>query len=271
MVSANPVSKTAFYCCGVRMKDAQTTHPVVGDQYAVRFMNDDGLKTFEEFSHFKAPNASNLARHRIIDDFLRDFILRSEDPYIVIIGAGFDSRAYRLPGGSWVELDEPDLIQYKNERLPITECKNLLNRIPIRFAKESLLEKLTSLPKHKTVVVVVEGVLMYLEGTTIENLLVTLNTVWPRHQLLCDLMSGQFFRKYSYKIHEKIKALGAQFSYTSDDPTMLFLKAGYIQKDRISTVLQAIKLRLLNIPVFLLKWFLPTLLEGYAVYRFEKK
>jgi hypothetical protein len=84
-------------------------------------------------------------------------------------------------------------------------------------------------------------------------------------------MSGQFFRKYSYKIHEKIKALGAQFSYTSENPTMLFLKAGYLQKEKKSTVLAATELGLLNIPVFLLKWFLPTLLEGYAVYKFEKK
>jgi len=273
MISAqvNPISKTAFYCCGVRMQDAESPNPVIGDHYAKRFMNEEGLKTFEAFKDFTSPNASNIARHRIIDDFLRDFILRHEDPLIVIVGAGFDSRAYRLSGGTWIELDEPQLISYKNECLPISECRNVLQRIPINFATETLLEKLESLPQHKSVVVVIEGVLMYLTEPIINELLNTLIAIFPRHQLVCDLMSKTFFKKYSYKIHEKIQKLGASFSYTVEDPTAIFIGEGYVLKEKVSTVEKAVAFRLINIPIILLKWFFRSLTEGYAVYRFERK
>jgi len=29
-----PISKTAFYCCGVRMQDAESSNPICGDVYA---------------------------------------------------------------------------------------------------------------------------------------------------------------------------------------------------------------------------------------------
>lgn len=233
-------------------------------------MNEEGLRTFEAFKDFEAPNASNAARHRIIDDLLRDFISKNENPLIIIVGAGFDSRAYRLPGGTWVELDEPQLILYKNEKLPVSECKNKLQRIPIHFATESLLEKLNAIQKNDAVAIVVEGVLMYLNTSLISDLLTTLGKVFPEHRLFCDLMTAKFFQKYSYKIHEKIKALGTSFSIISDDPVSLFTSKGYRLLEKISTVKKAVELRALNIPLFVLRWFMPTLLEGYAVYNFEK-
>src|SRR5215213_9193437 len=123
-----PISKTAFYCCGVRMQDAASSDPVCGDIYAEAFMNEDGVQVFEAFKDETGPNASNVVRHRIIDDFLRRELLENSDLYVVTIGAGFDSRPYRLKGGTWVELDEPQIIAYKNERLPIEKCENALDR-----------------------------------------------------------------------------------------------------------------------------------------------
>jgi len=35
-----PISNTAFYCCGIRMRDAGSQHPVCGDQFAKVFMNE---------------------------------------------------------------------------------------------------------------------------------------------------------------------------------------------------------------------------------------
>ena len=141
----NPISKTAFYCCGVRMQDAERSNPICNDIYAKTFMNDDGLQILEAFKDEPRPNASNVARHRIIDDLLRQELIAHPNLSIVIIGSGFDSRAYRLNGGTWIELDEPQVISYKNERLPVSSCENELHRIPIDFSTESLEEKLPHL------------------------------------------------------------------------------------------------------------------------------
>src|SRR5690349_5736950 len=102
-----PISRTAFYCCGVRMLDAESSNPLCGDTYARLFMNEEALKFLEEFKDETGPNLGNVTRHRLIDDHLRQELLDNPALRVIIIGAGFDTRAYRLKGGSWVELDEP--------------------------------------------------------------------------------------------------------------------------------------------------------------------
>ena len=144
MGALKPISSTAFYCCGVRMEDAASRAPVCGDMYAKRFMDDAALRIFERFREFTPPNRSNAARHRIVDDLLRERLVHDPDTNVALIGCGFDSRAYRLGGGRWFELDEPEVIAYKNECLPISQCPNPLQRIPIDFAAESLEAKLAS-------------------------------------------------------------------------------------------------------------------------------
>ena len=184
-----PISKTAFYCCGVRMQDAERDKPVCGDMYAKVFMNEEGLQILETFKDETRPNTSNVARHRLIDDLLREELLANPNLTVVIIGAGFDTRAFRLQGGTWIELDEPQVITYKNERLPAANSENELQRISIDFATDSLEQKLAGYAGRSPVTIVIEGVLMYLEEAVIGKLLETLHHLFPQHRLICDLMT----------------------------------------------------------------------------------
>jgi methyltransferase (TIGR00027 family) len=266
-----PISRTAFYCCGIRARDAESDHPVCGDVYAKAFMNEDGQRIVDAFEDETNPNASNVARHRIIDDFLRRELGAHPGLCVVIVGAGFDSRAYRLQGGTWVELDEPQVIAYKNERLPASTCENELHRIPIDFSADSLEEKLSPFSGRAPVVVVLEGVSMYLDEETIGHLLETLRGVFPRHTLLCDLMSRKFFEKYSRTMHEKITGMGASFRFTADSPEKIFLEHGYGRMKKVSVVEKAVQFGSIKMPKFLLKTFMRTLAGGYAIYAFETR
>lgn len=260
-----PISKTAFYCCGVRMQDAERSNPVCNDIYAKVFMNEDGLQILEAFRDETKPNASNVARHRIIDDLLRQELLDKPNLSVVIIGAGFDSRAYRLSGGTWVELDEPQVISYKNERLPASVCENELHRIPIDFSTDSLEEKLSAFANRSPVTVVVEGVFMYLEEETIKQLLQTLRRLVPQHKLICDLMTRDFFEKYSKSLHEKITGMGTSFKFTIDNPEAVFVENGYRRLQKIEIVEKSVVFEAPDVPSSVLA----TLPHGYLVYVFE--
>ncbi|HKV33190.1 MAG TPA: SAM-dependent methyltransferase [Pyrinomonadaceae bacterium] len=267
-----PISQTAFYCCGVRMQDAKRAQPICGDVYAKVFMNEDGLRILEKFKDETHPNSSNVARHRIIDDLLRQELAAHPDLRVVIIGAGFDSRAYRLKGGTWVELDEPQVIAYKNERLPVADSQNELHRVAIDFSTDSVEDKLSPFAGPGVpVVVVVEGVFMYLEQQAIEQLLQTLRRLFPQHKLICDLMTRKFFEKYGRTIHEKLTGMGATFKFTADNPEEIFVKNGYQRVDQISTVVKSTEFEGRKIPKILFKTLLRTLASGYAIYVFESQ
>ena len=99
-------------------------------------MDAAAWQAFEPFKKLTGPNISNASRHRIIDDLLRDRLALHPNLRIVIIGAGFDSRAFRLKGGQWLEIDEPQIFAWKDPRLPVAQCPNPLTRVSIDFETE---------------------------------------------------------------------------------------------------------------------------------------
>ncbi len=264
-----PISKTAFYCCGVRMLDAESDNPVCNDVYAKLFMNEEGRRILDAFKDEASPNAANVARHRIIDDLLSREIAASDDLRVVIIGAGFDSRAFRLKGGKWLELDEPHVIEYKNERLPAADAENELRRIPIDFSTDSLEEKLSAFAGSSPVVIVIEGVFGYLEEKAIVELLQKLRRLFPHHKLMCDLTSRSFSEKYSQKMREKLGGLGATLKFAAAKPEKIFLENGYSRAEKISIIEKAVDFGQIKMPKILLKTALRTLAIGYAIYVFE--
>ena len=264
-----PVSKTAYYCCGVRALDAAGSHPVCGDQYAERFMTAEAWALFEPFRGLRAPNASNVARHRLIDDLIRARLARRPETAVVIVGAGFDARAFRLPGGRWVELDEPAVITLKEAQLPAREAPNPLTRVAIRFEREPLEATLAPFRHLSDPVVVLEGVLPYLSAAEVRGLLQAIRNSFSRPTLVCDLTTPAFARRYGGKIGKRLRKLGAPYGRLEVDPLELIQAAGFRLTTRQSAVGHAVALGLLQIPGWLLATVLRSLRDGYTVASFE--
>lgn len=266
----NPISDTAFWCCGLRARDAGAADPVCGDRFAKSFMDERGLRILESFNNEKGPNALCIVRHRIIDDVLRERLAADPGLLVIVIGAGFDSRAFRLAGGVWLELDEPQIFDYKNARLPPGQCQNELHRIPIHFASETLESKLAPYAKFKSAVFVVEGVFMYLGPEQLGVLMHTLQRLFPKHALICDLMTRRFFEKYSRTLHEKLKGMGATFTKLSDAPAKIFTDDGYKHISCQSVALFAAQHGAFPAPAFIVRLFTRVLRDGYTINVFEK-
>src|SRR5690606_15408216 len=125
----NAISRTAYYTLAVRAWDAARPRPACGDHYAAMLMNAEARDVWEQFKALDRPNASNATRHGIIDDALRAELGENPAARVVVIGAGFDTRAFRLRGGRWFEVDEPDLLEEKERRLPAARAQNPLTRV----------------------------------------------------------------------------------------------------------------------------------------------
>jgi O-methyltransferase involved in polyketide biosynthesis len=232
-------------------------------------MNEDAQKIWQIFRDDLKPNASNASRHAIIDRQLSEALGTSPDSLVVIVGAGFDTRAFRIKGGTWIEVDEPAIIDYKASTLPASKALNPLNRIPIHFATESLMEKLTPFATQSTTHIVVEGVFMYISDEERTSLISTLQKIFPNHIVYCDLMRRSFFESYSKKIHDKIVSLGTTFKAMKEHPEDIFLDNGYKVLSCISIPLHAARHGNLGIPFFVVRYFLKTLRNGYNNWRFE--
>ena len=264
-----PVSRTAYYCCAVRALDAASPTPICGDQYAARFMTPDAWALFEPFRALAAPNASNVARARIIDDLLRTTLQSRPDAGVVIIGAGFDTRAFRLSGGRWVELNEPALIALKEAELPARSAPNPLTRVAIEFDREPIEAALAPFRHLSSPVVVLEGVLPYLTPAEARALLDAIRTTFTTPTLICDLRTPKFSRRYSGKIGKLLQDLGAPYGLLEADELELIQAAGFRLMLRQSVIGRAAELGMLRIPRWLLSTLLRTLRDGYTIGVFE--
>jgi len=266
---ANAISKTAYYTLGARVADMARRQPICGDSYASRFVDEEATRIWERFKGFRNPNAGNASRHRIIDELVQAELSQQRQARVVVIGAGFDTRAYRLDGGRWLEVDEPVIIEHKNARLPAESAKNPLERVAIEFGTESLAARLAPFQQTQRTHLIIEGVFMYLTHAQRQQLLGALRQLFPNHALYCDLMTKSFNETFGRKLHDAIVALGTSFQDMTDEPQALFLSEGYRAAASTSITLHAAERGALNVPAFLVR-MRRSALEGYRIWKFER-
>lgn len=260
------VALTAVYCCVLRAKDAQSTRPVCGDSYAARFVDDRIRGQMAPLVRFAAPAASNVARHRLIDDVLREAIHRDPSRRVLLLGAGFDTRAFRLPGGRWWEFDDPAPLAFKEEKLPARSAPNVVVRHAIDFSHDPLADHLGPLAGHDKAYVVLEGVSMYLPCAP--RVRGPRGPV-PRACLVADLMSPAFRRRYGNGLRRELAKLGAKFAEADKHPPSAIEAVGHRACDARSIVGRAVDAGSLPLPAWILNTFMRELRDGYAVFTFK--
>jgi len=267
--TVNPVARTAYYCCGVRAHDAALAQPVCGDGLAQRFMSPDALEYFSRLAKFKGPLASNAARHRMIDDLLQARIQPDPKHLVVLLGAGFDTRAFRLGGGRWVEVDQASVMGAKNRVLPADGAANPLERLTIDFAKDSLGSVLGHLDPPSGVTVVMEGVTFYLTQSQLRTTLAALRTLFPGHRLICDLQSRFFAATAGAPIRSELRRMGTHYGELVPQPWNAIAREGYRLLSRQSIVAFAAARGGLWAPAWLLNSCGRFIRDGYTICEFE--
>ena len=271
MAGTSPIGSlalTAFYCCALRAADAKRAVPACGDTFAARFIDGDMLERLRPALRFRGPAASNVARHRIIDDLIRAALEQNPDLAIVLLGAGLDTRSFRLRGGHWWEFDDPALLACKEERLPAHSAPNPLVRVATDFSSADLREYLGRVTGAGDALVVLEGVSMYLPAAALTRTAAAVHSVFPRAQIVCDLMSPAFRHRFAGGLHRALQGFGAHFAPEPVHPRQAIEAAGYRMTASVSIVDRAREAGLLRIPKWFLNTFLRELRDGYSVCTF---
>lgn len=139
--------------------------------------------------------SSGVVRTRAIDDLVKDAIA-SGAQQLILLGAGFDSRAYRLPGIEKIavfEVDHPATQQAKRERLAAfsRQLPAHVRFLPVDFEKDDVEAKLIAagFGQGKPSVVLWEGVVSYLTEPAVEATLARLRRLLaPMSRLIFTYM-----------------------------------------------------------------------------------
>ena len=193
----NVPSRTAEAVCLMRAHEhVRQKHRVVVDPYAQWFLrpvaraalvSESALPELGRFAERASDGLIQfvVARHRYMDDALRR-ALRGRVEQVVLLGAGYDMRAYRLAGelrGRPVfEVDHPAtsrrkarIIARHADDLPPTR----VHRVEVDFETQSFRAELrkAGFREHRKTFFVWEGVSMYLTRSSVRKTLKTLHAM----------------------------------------------------------------------------------------------
>lgn len=114
--STNPLlAATSRWTAGVRALESARPDGLFKDPWAAALAGPEGVEWAQQRP---ADKTSTIAlRTRYFDDFLQRTMQETPIRQVVLMAAGLDTRAYRLPwpeGTTLYELDQPDVLRYKD-------------------------------------------------------------------------------------------------------------------------------------------------------------
>lgn len=172
-----------------------------------------------DFSAVHIPRGTKITlciRAAKMDDVCREFLAAHPESVILHPGCGLDSRFCRVDNGrvEWYDLDFEEVIALRRKFYPETERYHM---IASPVTDLTWLNKIDA--KGRPVLVVCEGLSMYLSEEENVRLLKTLREVFPGCKILFDAYSRLTVRQI--KKHPTIKKTGAVIRWGIDNPEEL--------------------------------------------------
>ena len=194
---------------------AQSDNPLFFDPTAQDILN----RVNYDFSRLRVPHKTVILvcqRAKKLDAVTRDFLAEHPDSVVLQLGCGLDSRFWRVDDGrvNWYDLDMPPVVELRRQFF--TESA----RYHMMAASVTDLEWMDMVaPDGRLVLVVAEGLLMYLDEANVRKLLLRLRETFPGCRLIADVFSRLTAR--SATEHPSLKSTGATLGWGMDDPREL--------------------------------------------------
>jgi len=178
------VGTTAVGVAVMRMAESARPDRLFDDPFAAAFVAGAGWEPpppeqldDERRKRFGAMAAWVSARTRFLDDLLLDATAAAGLRQVVLLGAGLDARAFRLPWPAGVrlfEVDTAEMLSFKqrvlDEQQAQARCARVTVSIDLREDWPAALRK-AGLDPEAPVVWVIEGLLVYLDEGSVDRLM----------------------------------------------------------------------------------------------------
>ncbi len=162
-----------------RVCDDQFAKHFLTEEWATRYKSPIRSKIFMWITHMINPGAANTVsvRVRFIDDYIKTFVKAGLEQ-LVIMGAGYDCRAYRMEelksGITVFEIDYPATQDQKKQTLNtiLDKTPDHVVFVPYQLEEKGFAEQLLKqgYDKSKKSLFIMEGLIMYLAPETVKEL-----------------------------------------------------------------------------------------------------
>ena len=225
------ISDTARWAAYFRAQETERPDALFRDPYADRLSGQHGVDIANTLPEGNKHAWAWVARTYLFDEFITQELQQGVD-MVVNLAAGLDARPYRmkLPGAlQWIEVDLPEILQYKEEILANEKPLCALERIRLDLsdgnARRELFSKLNA--RAKKMLVVTEGLLIYLSAEEVAALAKDLGAREHFHSWIMDLTSPGLLKMMQRTTGKHLSEVGAPFKFAPAEGPDFFKPLGW--------------------------------------------
>jgi len=212
------ISDTARWVAMYRAMETGRPDAIFRDPFARRLAGDRGAEIVRQMPRGVSMAWAMIVRTAVFDEIILDVVKDSHADMVVNLAAGLDTRAWRLPlpaGLQWVDVDLPDVLEYKSGVLraerPVCRYEALPADLTADDARATLFARLGTAAAR--VLIVTEGLLVYLAPDQVGALARALASVRSMRWWLTDLGSPLLLRFMTRTWGRAVAAGNAPFRF----------------------------------------------------------
>ncbi len=240
------VSDTAHWVAMYRALESERPDALFDDPYARRMAGELGSSIIREIPHGASMAWAVVVRTVVVDEIVLTCI-KNGATRVLNLGAGLDTRAFRLglpPSVRWFDVDLPRVVKHRRACLKDLQPRCRHTHIIADITDASALHhtlKEASLGDGQ-ILVVTEGLLVYLKPVQVEVLAKSLNAVKTARWWLTDLVSPMLLGMVGAKWPTNEAAVSAPFLFAPRDSARFFAPLGWRETFFRSTLDEAVRL-----------------------------
>ena len=211
------ISDTAIWAAIYRGRETERSNALFRDPFAKRLAGERGDRMAAALQAHDKHEWAWVMRTVLFDRFITEQVGRGVD-LVVNLAAGLDSRPYRMPLPAtlqWVEVDLPDLLDYKESVLSGEKPACALERVRLDLAdaaaRRDLFRRLAG--RAKKALVVTEGLLIYLTEAEVGSLAEDLAEPECFELWLLDVVSPGLLRLLQREVGAALDRAGAPLKF----------------------------------------------------------
>ncbi|HWF86729.1 MAG TPA: SAM-dependent methyltransferase [Vicinamibacterales bacterium] len=245
------ISDTARWVASYRAQESERPDAIFRDPFARALAGERGAQIAAATPFLQQAAWSMIARTYLIDQIVESEVQRGAD-LVVNLAAGLDTRPHRMdlpPALRWVEVDLPEILDYKERILADAAHRCALERIRLdlsdRGARRALFDRLGG--SARRVLIIAEGLVIYLPAEDVGALARDLAAVPTFARWAVDIASPGLLKMMQKRMGDMVARAGAPYRFAPPEGPPFFIPFGWTPIDVRSLLKTAAKLKRLSL------------------------
>jgi methyltransferase (TIGR00027 family) len=240
------VSDTALWVAIYRAMESERPDALFRDPYARRLGGERGEAIVASMPGGKSSSWPMVVRTAVMDEIVLRCV-KEGAATVLNLAAGLDARPYRMdlpPTLHWLHVDLPDMVDYFRTRMQGETPRCALEFIAADMREaDARREVFARAAANGPVLVITEGLLIYLEAEQVAELARDLHDLAHARWWLSDLASPTLLKFLARRWQPKLLAGNAPFRFAPAEGTAFFAPYGWRELEFRSSWVESWRLK----------------------------